>query len=176
MLGIGSSKRKTGCRKLVIGSSEKKKVDAASMGLVLAVLKEKTRCWEAWHWQFGKNKIDAGKLGNSSTAVWKEKLDAGKLIIFSTERKNLMLRSFVLAVGKENQDAGKLVLAVRKEKLDAGNLGIDSSEKKNSMQGSLILAVSKEKTGCWEACYLQFRKKKQDAGKLGLDFGSSKKN
>jgi hypothetical protein len=67
---------------------------------VLAVQKEQTRCWEAWYWQFGEQKSER------ITRCWeawyreseKKKLDAGKLGISSSKRKNLMLESLVLAV------------------------------------------------------------------------------
>jgi hypothetical protein len=54
--------------------------------LVLAVRKEKTRCWEAWHWQFEKKKINVGKLG-----------------IGSLKRKNLLLGNLVLQFGKKTR-------------------------------------------------------------------------
>ncbi len=87
-------KKKLDAGKLGIGCTERKKLMLGS--LVLAVQKEKklhagklsidsserkTRCWEAWYWQFGSKKLDARKL------------DIG-----CTERKKLMLGSLVLAV------------------------------------------------------------------------------
>ncbi len=42
-------KKKLDTEKLCIGSSERK-----------------TRCWEAWYWQYGKKKLDARKLGIDS--------------------------------------------------------------------------------------------------------------
>jgi hypothetical protein len=35
--------------------------------LVLAVQKEKIRCWEAWYWQLGKKILKAGKLDIGSS-------------------------------------------------------------------------------------------------------------
>jgi hypothetical protein len=67
----------------------------------LTVRREKTRCWEAWYWQYGKRKDLM--LGSLVLAVWKEKVDAEKHGIGSTERK----------------------------KLDAGKIGTGSSERKN---------------------------------------------
>jgi hypothetical protein len=93
---------------------------------VLAVRKEKTRCWdsrslycrkekldaamlEALYWQFGKKKLDARKLGNG--------------------------------IRREKTSTGSLVLTMWTEKNRCLELGLGTSERKNQMLGSLVLAV-----------------------------------
>jgi hypothetical protein len=42
--------------------------------LVLAVQKEKTRCWEAWYRQFRRKNFDTGRLGTGQfTAILDKK-------------------------------------------------------------------------------------------------------
>ncbi len=91
--------RKLDAGKICTGSSERK-----------------TRCWEAWYWQYEKKNF---MLGSLVLAVSKEKLDAGKLGTGSSERKNWMREACYWQFQKKKLDAGKLVL------------GIGSSERKN---------------------------------------------
>jgi hypothetical protein len=69
-------------------------------------------CWEALYWQFGKKKLDAGKLGigirreKTSTGslvltIWKEKNRCLELGIGTSERKNQMLGSLPFTDQKE---------------------------------------------------------------------------
>jgi hypothetical protein len=84
-------------------------------------------------------------MGSLVLTIRKEKPDAGKLGIGSTEGKNLMMGAWYWQY-----------LQFGKKKLYAEKHGIGSS---------------KEKIRCWEAWYQHIRKEKHDAGKICI--GSS---
>jgi hypothetical protein len=97
---------------------------------VLAVQKEKTRCWKAGYWQFRKKKPDAGKLG-IGTSESKNQMPGSLPLTDQKEKTRFWEAWFWQFRNRKNLMLGSLVLALQKGKPDAGKLAIDRSERKH---------------------------------------------